>query len=94
MLVAGPVMAQGRALGMDGQTCATWNSNRSNELVHAGELLWLLGYVSGAARASGQDFLRDVDFRLIDTAMTVHCASNLRDSFETAAANIVTGLRK
>lgn len=83
-----------RSLGMDGQTCAVWMRDRDQELLHAGELLWVLGYVSGGAGATGRDFLAGIDVRLVDMAMTVHCARNPRDTIPQAAANVVAGLRE
>ena len=83
-----------QSLGMDGQTCAVWMRDRDRELAHAGELLWVLGYVSGGASATGRNFLVSIDERLVDTAMTVQCTNNLSETIPQAAASVMAGLRE
>lgn len=82
-------------MGAGTESCGSYlKEKESMPIVHGANISWIVGFLSGAASASGYDVLNNTDSNAIEAAVTKYCEENpLRNVLE-ASTNIYLQLKK
>ncbi len=82
-------------MGAGTASCGSYLKDKeSMPFVHAANISWIVGFLSGAVLASGNDVLNNTDSNAIEAAVTKYCQENpLRNVLE-ASTNVYFQLMK
>jgi hypothetical protein len=74
------------ALGTGADSCATWTRNSKNSFSETTQILWVEGFMSGLARRTRRDLLRNIDKEALETWMDDYCRKHPLDRVLDAMA--------
>ena len=96
LLVPFAVNAQLRVLGPGNKLCSDWTieDRDPDSLAYGGMVVWVLGFLSGAAASHSIDLLRTTDLNDVQQRVGVWCEKHPRDHVMAAAESIALDLAK
>ena len=80
--------------GSGAASCGAWTGDLRNEVRHALQKMWVLGFISGAGWGTARPQLKPTDADGIDQFITTYCAGHPLEAIHVAAEACALELRK
>ncbi len=76
-------------MGLGTLSCGKYIKDKeSKEIVHALNISWVVGFLSGAVSTSGNDVLKGTDIYAIEGVVTKYCQENPLKNLSDASNNV------